>query len=178
MTPTTASPPSSSTWDRAIEHVLRWEGGWVDDHDDMGGETRYGISREAHPETWRDGPPTEQQAREIYRNDYWGDRRVQAGKIQEPRIALYLLDCAVNHGPSNGAKLLQRAIIRCGGDISVDGWAGPKTRQALDSLDVDDVLDRFALVRVEFYRQIVENDRTQTKFLHGWINRTLDPLDL
>lgn len=162
----------------ALDHVLRWEGGYTDDEADSGGRTNLGISESAHPEAWEDGPPTKAEAVAIYRQQYWAHKRVQADRIGYDRIALYLFDCAVNHGPARAATMLQRAIRRSGGQCSTDGWVGPTTREALRGLDPKVVLDRFVLIRVEFYRAIVAEDRSQSKFLLGWLNRALDPLDL
>ena len=39
-----------SSFQKAIEFVLRWEGGYVNDPDDPGGETNFGISKRAHPD--------------------------------------------------------------------------------------------------------------------------------
>lgn len=162
----------------ALDHVLQFEGGYVDDPDDRGGRTKFGISEEAHPEAWKDGPPTEEQAMAIYRSDYWDHQRIQAGKIADDRIARYLFDGAVNHGPETAARLLQKAISRCGPDIAVDGWVGPETRQALRSVDAMTALDRFVLARVDFYRRLVDSDGSQEKFLFGWLNRALDVVEL
>lgn len=167
-----------SDFQAALDHVLRWEGGMVDDPDDAGGATNYGISEAAHPEAWEDGPPTESQAISIYRNQYWSHERVQAGEIESDGIALYLFDCAVNHGPETAAQMLQEAIRRSGGECSKDGWIGPNTREALRSCDPAVVLDRYALIRVDFYREIVRADASQTTFLLGWLNRALDLLNL
>lgn len=162
----------------ALDHVLRWEGGFVDDEADSGGRTHYGISEAAHPEAWEDGPPTEAQAISIYREQYWRHKRIKAGEVGSDLIATYLFDCAVNHGPQRAAKMLQRAVARCGGDVKVDGWVGPNTRGEVGRYPTMDVLDRFVLVRVAFYRDIVERDESQRKFLCGWINRALDIIDL
>ena len=165
-------------FEAALDHVLHWEGGYVNDAADSGGRTNYGIAEASHPEAWEDGPPTEGEAIAIYREKYWSHERVRAGQIEDDRIALYLFDCAVNHGPKKAATLLQRAIIRCGAGISADGWVGPKTRGALREFDPEVVLDRFVLVRVEFYRAIVESDGSQKKFLFGWLNRALDVVEV
>lgn len=167
-----------SDFQAALDHVLRWEGGYVDDEADSGGRTHYGISEAAHPDAWADGPPTEEQAIAIYRERYWSHKRINAGEVGSDMIATYLFDCAVNHGPAEAAELLQKAVARCGGDNKVDGWVGPNTRQNLRRYPTLDVLDRFVLARVELYRAIVERDDSQQKFLHGWLNRALNIVDL
>ena len=37
-------------FDEIIEVVLKHEGGYVNDPDDPGGETKYGISKKAYPD--------------------------------------------------------------------------------------------------------------------------------
>ena len=37
-------------FERAIDKTLAWEGGYVNDPKDPGGETKYGISKRAHPD--------------------------------------------------------------------------------------------------------------------------------
>lgn len=162
----------------ALDHVLRWEGGYVDDEADSGGRTHYGISEAAHPEAWRDGPPTESEAIRIYRNHYWSHERVRAGQIPNDWIALYLFDAAVNHGPKRAAIMLQKAIRRSGGSCRLDGWVGQNTRRALEFLDPKLVMDRFVLIRVAFYLKLVESDNSQSKFLFGWLNRAMDVVNL
>ena len=39
-----------STFEQCIDHVLKHEGGYVDDPKDLGGETNFGISKRAYPE--------------------------------------------------------------------------------------------------------------------------------
>ena len=38
-----------TTFDQVIDRVLAHEGGYVNDPDDPGGETKYGISKKAYP---------------------------------------------------------------------------------------------------------------------------------
>ena len=54
-----------------------------------------------------------------------------------------------------------------------DGKIGPKTMAALNTMDPDKFALAYALAKLARYRDIVTKDRTQQKFLLGWINRTL-----
>ena len=54
-----------------------------------------------------------------------------------------------------------------------DGKIGPKTLAALNAMDPDKFALAYALAKLARYRDIVTKDRTQQKFLLGWINRTL-----
>jgi lysozyme family protein len=57
-------------FNEAVEFVLRWEGGYVNDPNDPGGETKYGISKRAHPDLDIKNL-TLDEAKNIYYNDYW-----------------------------------------------------------------------------------------------------------
>ena len=56
----------------AFEHLLRWEGGYVDDPDDLGGETKYGITKRRYPDL-DIGALTAEEARRIYRRDFFDE---------------------------------------------------------------------------------------------------------
>jgi lysozyme family protein len=58
----------TDTWDKAIDFVFKWEGGYFDDPN--AGETKYGISKRAYPDLdIATLTPTE--AKAIYKSDYW-----------------------------------------------------------------------------------------------------------
>ena len=57
-------------WDKAIDFVLSIEGGYSNDQNDPGGETRYGISKRSYP-ALDIAHLTVDQAKEIYKKDYW-----------------------------------------------------------------------------------------------------------
>jgi len=59
-----------------VPHVLKREGGYVDDPTDRGGETKYGISKRSYPQLDIKNLTLEQ-ALEIYRKDYWKPSRVE-----------------------------------------------------------------------------------------------------
>tara|TARA_Y100001951_G_C11296045_1_gene275706 strand:+ start:4160 stop:4333 length:174 start_codon:yes stop_codon:yes gene_type:complete len=40
---------TASNFDASLEHVLLFEGGYVNDPRDPGGETRFGISKRSYP---------------------------------------------------------------------------------------------------------------------------------
>jgi hypothetical protein len=84
---------------RAIDFVLRWEGGYIFDSEDPGGETKYGISKRYHPKIDIKAL-TEAQAREIYRREYW----LKAGcETMNWPDCLVQLDTAVNLGVSRAS---------------------------------------------------------------------------
>lgn len=92
--PQEPEPQPDGKFERAVEFVLRWEGGYVHNPADPGGETKYGISKRSYP--YLDIKNlTREQAIEIYRRDYWD--AAGAGELRWP-LALVYFDAAVNHG--------------------------------------------------------------------------------
>jgi lysozyme family protein len=79
---------------RALDFVLKWEGGYIFDPADPGGETNFGISKKAHPDLNIKGL-TREEAEGIYFSDYWGACRCDS--IHWPGD-LIVFDTAVNLG--------------------------------------------------------------------------------
>lgn len=109
------------TFEVALDFVLAQEGGDVNDPDDPGGHTRFGISQRAHPDE-DIGALTRSRAAEIYRSDYWDACR--SDDLPSP-LRLLVFDAAVNQGPRAAIEMLQLAV----GTIP-DGIIGPKTLAA------------------------------------------------
>lgn len=139
---------------------------------DRGGMTYAGISRNNWPNWpgWSyldggDSPPSEM-VRGFYRANFWTSLRLE--EVQSQDVARTLFDFAVNAGTSTAAKLAQIVI-----GTTPDGKIGPKTIAALNDYDPGLFMARYALVKIARYEQIVTKDRSQGKFLLGWVRRTL-----
>ena len=87
---------------RAIAFILAEEGGLVDNPADPGGLTKYGISKRAYP-TLDIAGLTVDQAKAIYRRDYWNPLGLDA--IEKYGPALVLFDCAVNQGTKRAMQI-------------------------------------------------------------------------
>ena len=120
------------SFDKAFQITVGVEGGYVNDPADPGGETRYGISKRAHPDVDIKSL-TLDQARNIYRRDYW--QAASCDSMPE-RIGHLVFDCAVHHGVKTAIKLLQRAL-----KVADDGEFGPITRGALTARDTNETAD-------------------------------------
>lgn len=148
---------------RAVDFVLRWEGGYDNDPDDPGGETNFGIDKRSHPEVDIKNL-TRAGAIAIYHSDYW--KRVRAEELPD-KIAEVVMDIGVNNGTGRAIKWLQEALI-----VTVDGVIGPKTieaaRASVPHLIAGSLLQR----RENFYRSIAKG--RMAKFLKGWLNRNND----
>ena len=94
------------SFDRAIKFVLKWEGGYSNNPADPGGETKFGISKKAYPAV-DIKELTEEQARAIYRRDYWD----KAGcELLDWPMCLVVFDCAVNLGVKRAVEFRDKAL--------------------------------------------------------------------
>lgn len=156
---------------KAIEFVIHLEGGYVNDPLDPGGETKYGISKKSFPDIDIKNL-TYGHAVELYRMHYWMKLKCDG---MPSMIRLPLFDCGVNQGVYSASYMLQKSIILQDRKINVDGIIGPKTIDAVNSLDDSEMgylLADFMKMRVKKYFNLKTFDR----FGNGWINRLVDVL--
>lgn len=165
-----------------IDQILIHEGGFVNDPDDKGGATNYGITistlsdylgRAATVEDVKN--MSESTAREIYEKKYLQETSIY--KLPRGHIRILALDLAVNHGPRRGIRLLQKTCNLTGLNpkISTDGILGPISIEAI--LNCNKYMGYYFSnmicdARDTFYRRIVKNNPSQSKFLKGWLNRS------
>lgn len=160
-------------FDPAFESMIRNEGGYKLHQvaGDRGGMTYAGISRVMNPQWpgWafidRGEIPPSQLVRDFYRAVYWEPIR---GDDLPQDTARSIFDFAVNAGVRVAVKLAQ---IVAG--TTPDGSFGPKTLAALQAIDPQHFKAAYALAKIARYRDIVARDKEQSKFMLGWINRTL-----
>jgi lysozyme family protein len=107
-----------------IEIILEDEGGYVNDRNDPGGATKFGISQRAHPGV-NIAALTEDQASQIYYDKYWIPNH--CGDIP-PHLDLWYFTAVVMSGGVTAAKLLQQ-LVGC----TEDGVLGPATLKAVKS---------------------------------------------
>jgi lysozyme family protein len=143
---------------RAFDMVIGHEGGLVDDPDDPGGLTQFGISQRAYPGEDIRGL-TRERAGELYRRDYWAP--IKGDQLPEA-LALCLFDMAVNSGVSQAVRTLQKAI-----DVPVDGILGPGTLGKALALPTEILVAYFQAERVLFLASL----STFNKFGRGWTRR-------
>ena len=149
-----------------IEKVLEHEGGYVNDPKDLGGETKYGITKRFYPDVDIKNLTIEQ-ATEIYKKDYWDKNRVES--LPQNLWHIYF-DMCVNMGKRTAVKVLQRAAVNRGRDIEVDGGLGPATIGALKGVE----LDRVRAFRVKYYVDLITARPEQEKFFLGWFRRATE----
>lgn len=136
--------------------------GYVNDPADAGGETKFGVAKNANPTlniktlTWED-------AKAVYFKKYW---LAAACDKLPPKVAIIAFDGAINHGVGRATKFLQQAA-----GVLVDGNIGPVSLAKIASMDQDVLCNKIADLRVKFYKDIVAAKPSQAKFLNGWLRR-------
>jgi lysozyme family protein len=153
----------------AIPTVLRHEGGYVNDPNDAGGETAFGISRRSYPDL-DIAHLTRAEAEEIYRRDFWAP--LQLDLVQDQHVATKVFDSAVLIGRSRAVTFLQRAVQSAGGGlVPVDGHIGPDTLQAVNTASPLLLIEAYRRLLATYYKALAEAVPTNAKFLKGWLSR-------
>ena len=152
-------------FDNAIEKTLVNEGGYINDPQDRGGETNFGISKRSYPKV-DIKHLTVAGAKEIYKHYYWD--KLRADELVSQIVASELFDTSVNMGVRTASKLIQGCA-----STHPDGIIGNVTLQQINDTDEELLLLRFKLAKVARYTYLARKRPENRKFLLGWINRTL-----
>ena len=155
-----------TTFDEIIDGVLEHEGGYVNDPKDLGGETKYGITKRFYPDVDIKNL-TKEDAKKIYYDDYWVKNKVH--KLPDNLKYIYF-DMCINQGRGTAVRVLQRAVNSKGGALEVDGGLGPMTLKAIQNIS----LDRVRAYRVLRFANIVIDKPNQEKFWLGWFRRATE----
>lgn len=146
------------SFETSIDRLLTIEGGYSNNPDDPGLETKFGISKRSYPNVDIKSL-THAGAIYIYKRDFWD--RVHADEMH-PIIADEALDFAVNSGIGTAIRKLQLAA-----GVADDGHWGPVTRAAVAALPPAVLAFRFLSARLDFMRKL----STWKTFGSGWAGR-------
>lgn len=172
----------------AREIVAR-EGGFVDDPDDPGGVTKYGVTlktlRRLGMDITVDGRVdladlkflSRKQATEIFIAHYFHAPGIE-NLPQELQPSVF--DMYVNAG-GNAVKILQSLLCEMGFDLSVDGVIGPKTVAAAAQAARNNPValrDAYGVARRNYYFRLADRRHASRKYARtlagtkgGWILR-------
>lgn len=171
------------------EEIVEREGGFVNDPDDPGGATNFGVTihtmRALGLDLDRDGAVSvadvralsKEQAVDIFQKHYF----------EKPLIALLpdvlqasVFDMYVNAG-ANAVKILQRLLRDMGHDVVVDGVLGPKTIGAAQQAYLsapEYFADAYGIARRNYYFRVADKRAASRKYARtraggkgGWIKR-------
>lgn len=173
------------TKDQIIEAILGKEGGYVNNPDDAGGPTRWGVTQKTARANGYTGDMrnlTRDEAKRILEADYWFGPRFDLIATVSPAIAAELCDTGVNMGPSVPAKWLQRwlnAFNQQGKlypDLTADGQIGLLTVSALNSYLTSRGKDAEAVMLKALncsqgsrYLDLTEQRPANRTFAYGWV---------
>lgn len=174
------------------DEIVRREGGFVNDPDDPGGATKFGVTihtmRRLGLDLTGDGDVDVEDVRAL--------SRAQAVDIfvshyfEKPRISLLpqvlqpsVFDMYVNAGAA-AVRILQRLLRQMGYEVAVDGILGPQTADAAeDAAHPDPVIlrDAYGVARRNYYFRIADGRPASRKYARtraggkgGWIRRAED----
>lgn len=155
--------------------IQRWEGGFVNDPDDLGGATNKGVTiatYEAYCRKKGYPKPTVERLKnlsdkdwiEILKTMYWD--RWKADEIKNQYIADILVDWVWASGV-HGIKIPQKLL-----GVKDDGIVGVKTLSVLnDHPNSRELWDKIKEARIKFIDDICRSRPTNNKFKKGWLNR-------
>lgn len=173
--------------------IQPWEGGYVNNPNDKGGETYAGIARNFHP-TWSGWayideikkvrvpktnekfPAIQDKVDKFYLLALWEPNNFS--QINNQDVANILFDWYVNSG-SNAAQtkgaetygvdeILNRDF---GFKLPMDSKFDSLTIKAINAVDSTKLYNIIKRERQNFYQTIVKNNPTQSVFLKGWMAR-------
>ncbi|TCP43924.1 holin-associated N-acetylmuramidase [Rhodovulum marinum] len=170
--------------------IVAREGGFVNDPDDPGGATKFGVTigtmRRLGLDLDRDGDIdvadvkllSAEKAAEIFERHYF-----QGAGIDLLPAALQptVYDMNVNAG-GNAAKLLQRLLVELGERVAIDGAIGPNTAaaaaRAVRQVGAALLADAYGIARRNYYYRLADLRASSRKYARrrdggkgGWIVR-------
>ncbi|KGJ06391.1 Predicted Peptidoglycan domain-containing protein [Paracoccus halophilus] len=177
------------TVEQIAKEIVAREGGYVNDPDDPGGATNFGVTidtlRRLGIDKTGDGRVdtgdvralTRADAERIFVEHYF--RRPRLGELP-PSVQASVFDMYVNAG-ANAVKILQQLVTRMGFPAVADGVIGPRTilaaRQA-DAAARGYLADAYGIARRNYYYALADARPASRKYARtraggkgGWITR-------
>nr|DAY21711.1 MAG TPA: Lysozyme [Caudoviricetes sp.] len=159
---------------KLVPFILQWEGGFVNDPDDLGGATNKGITIGTFTEYRRKKglkAPTVEDLKDIsdaewhdvFKSLYWD--RWKADEIKNQSVANILVDWVWASGV-HGIKRPQKLL-----GVAADGLVGPKTIAAINAADQRKLFDAIKADRAKFIDEICKARPKNEKYRKGWMNR-------
>lgn len=184
-------------FDCIISNLLFLEGGFVNNPNDSGGATNFGISCKFLKSLCEDDKSllsffdkdgdskigisdiknlTKEDAIYLYRNFFW--EKYNFNLLPPTALVQKVFETSVNIGAKPAIKNLQKSInvfLPNNSKIVVDGIIGEKTIQAVNILEskFEKILSNFVENSIAYYRLLVKQYPKNSQFLNGWINRLI-----
>lgn len=153
-------------FDKSFEWLMESEGGYVNNPQDPGGATIWGVTkknweeflcRQVSLDEFKALKP--QDVKKFYLCNYW---QKCGSAVFKSGLDYAVFDFAVNAGVAQARKNLQRAL-----GCVPDGVFGTRTLTALATTPVEAVIENYTNDRIAFYESL----KTFPVFGKGWVNR-------
>jgi lysozyme family protein len=185
----------SDNFDTAIGPALLHEGGYVNDPDDPGGATNFGITLgtlqdyakrlgltpggfkldvngDGHIDVRDIRAMTRDFAVAFYKKFVW--QAYHLDQITDAAIAAKVFDMSINLGPGGIGKVVRNALIANGVRNASNRPVGPIDAATIATINAQDPVRFLTWLKralVANYQRIAEARPTSQKFLRGWIAR-------
>lgn len=175
-------------FDKAIKVVLQHEGGYVNNPNDPGGVTNYGISlrflaqhpnegdfnQDGHVDAEDIASMTWEQAKKVYCAFWWDPFKYSL--IPDQTIATKVFDFAINMGATRSHMLLQQSLNSTYDvKLTCDGVLGPASMRVLcavaDGDEEQKLLKAYSDAAWAFYQSLIAKNPKLVVFQKGWKNR-------
>ena len=181
-----------------LASVYAVEGGYVNNRDDPGGPTNYGVTQQVARQSgytgdMRDFPKHCDAAlgKTACADQIYIDRYIKAPGYMpffyvEPAIAAELVDTAVNMGPPRPSRWLQESLNSLdGAGLKTDGRIGPATvaayvhfqRKAGDVQACVQTLNALDGKQLAEYQRLVRVNPNLQQFYKGWVRLRINNVD-
>jgi len=173
-----------------ISALINREGGYVNDPDDAGGATMYGITEavaRGHRYAGKMKELPYDLAVEIYAGLYWKPLRLDDIAAASKSLADRIFDYGVNAGITRVAREFQGLLNVLNNkasiypDVEEDGYLGNKTIEALDAFVVERrdaglnlLSETMNGLRMSFYVDLAKKKESQERFIYGWLSRVME----
>lgn len=152
-----------------IQYTLDFEGGYVNNKNDPGGETNFGISKKAFPNLDIKNL-TQEEAQKIYFLNYFHPLKIE--HIQNKNLRFKVFDMGVLCGTQTSIKNLQNCLnLVTGQNLVVDGILGNKTNIAIMSVNNQEGLVWTFSKGYEDYLMNLASKKSLSQFKLGWQRR-------
>ena len=168
---------NTTQFNSIIDKNLEHEGGYVNNKNDRGGETNWGITK-PFMEDFKYALPggkavpikelTVDDAKKLYKA-LWD--RYNLGDVRDKNVAYAIFDYMINTYHHTAAKRVQETLNTKGAGLKVDGHLGEMSLKAIHNSDYKWLIDELLKNRYYNYREQVNKRPDQHEFYAGWMNR-------
>lgn len=163
---------------RLVPHILKFEGGWSNDPDDIGGATNKGVTFKTYKHYCRmSSKPipsigdlrrlTNEEFEDILKTMYWN--ACKADFIESQSVANAIVDWAWHSGTATAVKEIQKVL-----NVTADGIIGNVTLAAINSRSPLPLFGAIQQARIAYLKRICNARPANQKFMKGWLRRVHD----